>query len=122
VVERMNRRMQMMSRHGMMMMGRAEAPTEKELAEIIDYLQSHAQKPLPTRLMPDLESPAGKAFHAACSQCHTLPDPGQHTAEEWPAVVERMKGYMASMGKAVPDEKELGEIVGFLQRHGRKQD
>lgn len=119
VVNRMNRRMQMMSRRGMMMMGRVDAPAEGELAAILDYLQQHAQKPLAERLSPALESEAGQAFRAVCSQCHVLPDPGQHSAAEWPGVVEKMKGYMAAMGKPLPDEKTLRDIVGFLQRYGR---
>lgn len=121
VVERMNRRMQMMSRRRMMMMGEIEAPAEGELASIQSYLQAHAQKPLPERLFPALASEAGKTFRGVCSQCHVLPDPAQHTAAEWPAVVERMKGYMTSMGKTVPDERTVGEIIGFLQRHGRSE-
>ncbi len=116
VVGRMDRRMQMMSGHGMMM-GSIEAPDKQELATILGYLQAHAQKPLPARLAPALETPAGKAFRSVCSQCHALPDPGQHTVKKWPAVVERMKGHMISMGKQVPDEKTLGKILGFLQQN-----
>ncbi len=122
VVYRMDRRMQMMSQHGMMM-GRIEAPDKQELAIILGYLQAHAQKPLTTQLATALETPAGKAFRRVCSQCHALPDPAQHTAKKWSGVVERMKGYMKSMGKQVPDEKTLSEILGFLQRNagGEKQ-
>ena len=109
VVGRMDRRMQMM--------GQTEAPDKQELATILGYLQAHAQKPLATRLAPSLETAVGKAFRDVCSQCHALPDPGQHTAKKWPGVVERMKGYMESMGKQVPDEKTLREILGFLQRN-----
>lgn len=121
VVERMNRRMRMMDRNSMMMMGRIETPTEQELATIRDYLEAHAQKPLTTRLLPDLQSKGGKAFSAVCSQCHVLPDPGRQTAAEWPAVVERMTGYMTAMGKPVPDEETVRDIVAFLQGHGRSE-
>jgi cytochrome c5 len=121
VVNRMNRRMQMMSRRGMMMMGRVDAPAEGELVTILSYLQAHAQKPLAERLSPALETEAGQSFRAVCSQCHVLPDPGQHSAAEWPAVVERMKGYMEAMGKQVPEEKTVRAIVDFLQRHGRNE-
>ena len=117
VVERMDRRMGMMGRHGMMTMGRVEAPSRQENVVILDYLQAHAQQPLTARLSPALESKAGQAFRATCAQCHVLPDPGQHSSGEWPTVVERMKGYMTTMGKVVPDESELTAITGFLQRH-----
>ncbi|MDA8164089.1 MAG: hypothetical protein M0017_03510 [Desulfobacteraceae bacterium] len=119
VVSRMNRRMQMMS--GMMMMGRIEAPTAQELATIRGYLETHAQKPLAEGLTPALASGAGKAFKATCSQCHVLPDPGQHSAAEWPAVVERMKGYIAAEGRPLPDEKTMRDILDFLQHHGRSE-
>lgn len=118
VAERMNRRMRMMSRHGMMM-GRIEAPNTRESTVILDYLQAHAQKPLSSRLSPLLQSEAGKAFSVTCSQCHALPDPAQHSAAEWPAVVERMKKHMAAMGRQVPEERTMRDVVGFLQRHGR---
>jgi hypothetical protein len=65
------------------------------------------------------ESPGALAFQEACSRCHALPDPGRHASREWPAVVERMKGYMKSMGKAVPEEQKLREIVRFLQSQGK---
>jgi hypothetical protein len=32
-----------------------------------------------------------------------------------------MKRYMASMGKSVPEERTVGDIVGFLQQHGRNE-
>lgn len=38
----------------------------------------------------DLSAPAGILFEATRSLCHVLPDPKQHTADEWPGVVERM--------------------------------
>lgn len=63
----------------------------------------------------DSDSPGALAFQEICSQCHALPDPGRHTSQEWPTVVEQMKGYMKSMGKPVPNEQKLREIVKFLQ-------
>ncbi len=124
VVDRMNRRMRMMSGRGMMgmMMGRVEAPSESELQELVNYLQVHAQIPIDTTRYPELDTPAGRAFHTACSRCHALPDPQQHTTDEWPGVVARMKQNMVAMGKSVPDEASIGEIVQFLQRHASKQE
>jgi cytochrome c5 len=121
VVRRMNGRMQMMSR-GMMgggVMG-VSAPSAPELNRMIEYLQKHAQQPMDITQYPDLNAPAGKAFHAVCAQCHALPDPKQHTAIEWPAVVARMKKNMSIMGKDVPDDTTTRAITGFLQRHARE--
>lgn len=117
VVDRMIWRMQMMG-HGMMsgMMG-IDAPSEAELRTIMAYLQKHAQKPLDPTKYPELEQPTGEAFRAVCSQCHALPDPEQHTAQEWPAVVTRMKRHMTATGKSVPDETTIQGIIAFLQQH-----
>lgn len=121
VVERMNLRMQMMSGPDMMGM-MIDSPDESELQVILRYLQEHAQKPIDKAQYDDLDTSAGKAFQSACSLCHALPDPQQHTAEEWPAVVVRMKQNMVTQGKTVPNEATLGEIVGFLQRHAQRSD
>lgn len=121
VLDRMNRRMQMMGNG--MMIGRTmgiEAPSRAELQTLIIYLQAHAQKLMDITQYPDLNAPDGKAFHSTCTQCHALPDPKQHTAHEWPAVVVRMKKNMSIMGKDVPDETTTKEIIGFLQRHAHE--
>lgn len=116
VVNRMNQRMRMMGRHGMMM-GRNEVPSHRQSAVILDYLQAYAQRPLRSSPSPSPENKAGQAFNEVCARCHALPDPAQHSAGEWPAVVQRMKTYMSKTDKAVPDEAELAAINGYLQRH-----
>jgi len=121
VVDRMNQRMQMMGGHGMMGMMRSsiEAPNESELKTIVEYLQAHAQQPIDTSRYSDLDTPAGQAFQNTCSRCHALPDPRQHTAAEWPAVVARMTRNMQAMGKSVPERETLAEIVAFLRNHAK---
>lgn len=112
--------------------GRAlAAPDADEAREIVAYLQRHAQRGFDAAADPGLaqalERGAGRMFADACSQCHVLPDPAQHTAEEWPAVVDRMRENLAWMNRATggrPDSREpqlsVQQIVGFLQRHARK--
>lgn len=121
VVDRMNQRMQIMGGHGMMgmMRGGIDAPDDSELRTIVEYLQAHAQQPIDASRYSDLDTPAGRAFQSACSRCHALPDPRQHTAAEWPAVVERMTRNMQAMGKAVPERETLAGIVAFLQNHAK---
>lgn len=120
VVERMNQRMRMMSSRNMMgMMHDIDAPTGGELEMLITYLKKNAQKPIDKSQYEDLNSLAGRSFEAVCSQCHVLPDPKQHTVDEWPAVVQRMKQNMTIMGKSVPDDKAVEMILGFLQKHAR---
>jgi len=106
------------------------APSADEEREIVAYLQRHAQRgldPADAELVQALEHGAGRMFADACSQCHVLPDPAQHTAEEWPDVVSRMRENLEWMNRATggrPDPREpqlsVPEIVGFLQRYARK--
>ncbi len=117
VVARMGRRMRMMSG----MMGCVSAPSDAELREITGYLQRHAQAPIDRSRYADLDTQAGIAFQETCSQCHALPDPGQHTAAEWPSVVARMTKHMAAMGKVVPAKEVMEQVIGFLRRHAKQQ-
>ncbi len=117
VTARMNGRMRMMSRTGMMM-GEIVAPTEDEVNAITAYLVKYAQTPIAPGQYP-LDSPAGKAFSFTCAQCHALPEPKQHTAEEWLSVVERMKRHEAEMERVVPDHATSEKIIDFLRRYGR---
>ncbi len=120
VVERMKQRMQMMSGRNMMgMMPDIKAPMDSELKVLIAYLKKYAQKPIDRSQYEDLNSTTGRSFDAVCSQCHALPDPKQHTVEEWPAVVQRMVKNMRLMGKSVPDEETIETILGFLQKHAK---
>ncbi len=107
------------------------APTPDEEREIVSYLQRHAQRGFDPAASPGvasaLERGAGRMFAEACGQCHVLPDPSQHTAEEWPDVVERMRDNLAWMNRVVgggADAREpqlsVPEIVGFLQAHARR--
>lgn len=117
VVERMAAREHMMSDHDMMGI---QAPSEKELATLLAYLQKHAQIPLNKATTKELDTPAGRAFSETCSQCHALPDPEQHTAADWPAVVLRMKRNMGAMGKPVPAQSTLDAIVVYLQKYAKQ--
>jgi hypothetical protein len=105
------------------MMDDVAAPTQQEAAVLTQYLRSHGQKEMDLR-DPALNNEAGKMYIIACTQCHALPDPRQHTRQEWPNVVERMKRHMAWANTVVGVDSlrtvpvlETGEIVRFLQRH-----
>ena len=117
---RLRRPAEMMSGRGMMgMMHDISAPSDGELEILTAYLQKHALKPIDKTRYEELNTPAGKLFDATCSRCHGLPDPKQHTADEWPEVVQRMTRNMQLMGKPVPDREALDTILGFLQQHAR---
>jgi len=117
VMERMATRMRMMSDHDMLGI---QAPSEKELATLLAYLQKHAQIPLNKATAKELDTPAGRAFSETCSQCHVLPDSGQHTAADWPAVVARMQRNMVAMDKPVPAQSTLDTIVAYLQKYAKQ--
>jgi mono/diheme cytochrome c family protein len=62
------------------------------------------------------DTPGLALFRRICSQCHVLPDPALHKAEEWPAVVDRMRTNMEAMGKGVITDRERDEITGYLAK------
>lgn len=113
VVERMTQYMQTMHSY------HVQKPSAEETGLVIAYLQRHAQTSMEKSRYPDLDTPAGIAFLQACSRCHSTPDPGQHTRDEWPGVVQRMVRNMEIMGKSVPDDTQLQMAIDFLQRHAR---
>jgi len=131
VVERMTWRMQGKGNMGKLMqemMAEVKAPDAGDEAALVRYLQKHAQRELDVKKYPDIHTPAGRIFSIACTQCHVLPDPRRHTANEWPAVVERMQRNMAWANRVTGDpllrtspELDTGEIIRFLQRNGRER-
>ena len=129
VVERMTWRMQGKGNMGKLMqemMAEVKAPDAGDEAALVRYLQKHAQRELDVKKYPDIHTPAGRIFSIACTQCHVLPDPRRHTANEWPVVVERMQRNMAWANRVTGDpllrtspELDTAEIIRFLQRNSR---
>ena len=130
IVDRMVLRMEGRGNMGTLMsdmMAGVQAPTPEEKRKLVAYLRRHAQKPLDPARYPAVYRPEGEAFRLACNQCHTLPDPQRHTAEEWRAVVARMQENMEWMNrvvgtKPIPGEPQLRveEINAFLEKHARR--
>ena len=85
---------------------------------------------LPAELLPAPQSSGAKLLQRYCAQCHPLPGPGRHTAEEWPAVLKRMvmnmehmSGGMMSMmvGKIdAPSPAEQRTLRSYLQRYAQR--
>jgi len=79
------------------------------------------QAPAPSSDTPRAGSQPGfrgpRLLGAYCTQCHGLPDPAQHTPQEWEAVAKRMYRRMVSLAPRVqaPSHGELGIIVAYLQ-------
>ncbi|MFZ1909116.1 MAG: hypothetical protein WAU52_08565 [Burkholderiales bacterium] len=130
VVERMAARMRGKGNMGRLMhemMAGVRAPSKDEERVLLDYLRRYGQTPLDPRQYPEAFTSRGEPFRLACRQCHVLPDPKRHTAEEWRAVVARMEKNMEWMNRVVgsqpdPDEPQLRieDIDAFLAKYAKK--
>ncbi len=49
---------------------------------------------MPPQDLPHPGSPGANLLQSYCAQCHALPGPGRHTADEWQAVLDRMNLLM----------------------------
>ena len=121
VAQRMFNRLSMMSgmREEWMGMMWMKAPSAEEQEIIVSYLKSNSLKPVAPGSLPSPESSGAIAFKGVCSQCHALPDPKLHNAQEWPGVVERMRVNMQIMGKPVITEAEKEKIVSYLSQYAK---
>jgi len=72
-----------------------------------------------SQALPDQQSKQAQLYQHYCSQCHALPSPRAHTAQEWPSMVAWMKQTLAIQAKALPDNEQLEEILGCLQRYAK---
>lgn len=97
-----------------------ENPSTEEKKTIVGYLEKHSMKSISPNKLLDPGSESAVLFREKCSHCHALPDPKLHTAEEWPGVVERMRGNMKSMERTEITENEKNTIVGYMVDQARK--
>jgi len=107
-----------MHRRGMMPV---QKPTKEETGTILGYLQQNALRTFSGSAVPDPGSAGAQRYKTICSRCHALPDPGLHTSEEWPFVVERMRRNMRVMEKPAISDNETAEITDYLQHHARPE-
>ena len=98
-------------------MAGAEVPSSQQSRAIMGYLQAHALRSVPEATLPEPAAPDTKLFSTTCAQCHAVPAPAQHTATEWPAVVDRMLLHRKDAGLAPLSPEERASIVTYLRRH-----
>jgi mono/diheme cytochrome c family protein len=73
--------------------------------------------------VPEPRSAGAKLVKQYCTQCHGLPSPAQHTADDWPAVVVRMQVHMretnnnGTMPIRIPSQSKIKEIIDYLQKY-----
>ncbi len=71
-----------------------------------------------TQTIPEPESPSARLYSEKCTQCHGLPAPQRHTAEQWDHLLVMMESFMDQQNLAFPkDEKEL--IRDYLHKNAR---
>ncbi len=114
VLTRMVKRMRKMEFGGMGMM-QIESPSQAELGILSSYLGVHSMVGMDPQRSMEMTGPGADAFREICSACHALPDPRQHTRDEWPAVVDRMTRNMRSLDRVVPSDRELEHVITFLR-------
>lgn len=123
IIERMDRRMHMMSRGEMGMMRRPaiQPLTLEEKNQLLGYLQQNAFRGIEGSNLPEASDPEAQAFAQACSQCHALPEPSAYTSEEWEGIVNRMSVNMENMGFESLTPKQKRGLLGYLEKNARGQ-
>ena len=71
--------------------------------------------------LPDADSAGAKLASTYCTQCHAVPQPTLHTADEWKSVTQRMHARMNGgwQGIKTPTPQEMDVIVAYLQKHAQ---
>lgn len=88
-------------------------PSVSERFLMLNYLTANALKVSGANL------PAGtgrEAFQLVCSRCHALPDPRNHSAQDWPTVFARMETNMTRMKVPPLQGTQTTDILLYLQR------
>jgi mono/diheme cytochrome c family protein len=87
-------------------------PTAGERVVILDYMLANALQ-VTAGWLPD--APGRLLFAQKCGACHGLPDPAQHSPDDWVAVVRRMNGRMQNLLGQTLSQDELQRIVLYLE-------
>jgi cytochrome c5 len=88
-------------------------PDARQRVLILNYVLEHAMQVAQTGL-PD---GAGRdLFVSECARCHELPDPAQHSAQDWASVVIRMRQHMVQILRRSPPQSQVQDIILYLER------
>jgi cytochrome c2 len=88
------------------------SPDAAERLTMTRYMLDHALRVAEMDL-PDLRG--RDQFMTTCTRCHELPDPSQHTNQDWPTVVIRMRQHMVDLLGDSPRQSEIQDIITYLQ-------
>jgi len=71
--------------------------------------------------LPDPANAGAKVLVQYCTQCHAMPSPGAHGAQDWPFVTRQMWLYIDDMrgelGVQSPSTAERVQLLSYLQAH-----
>ena len=87
-------------------------PSAGERVVILDYMLANALQ-VTAGWLPD--APGRLLFAQKCGACHGLPDPAQHSPDDWVAVVRRMNGRMQNLLGQTLSQDEMQRIVLYLE-------
>ena len=69
--------------------------------------------------LPDRNNPGATVLIQYCTQCHSLPSPGMHGAQDWPFVARQMWLYIDEMqgelGVQSPSTAQRAQLLSYLQ-------
>lgn len=118
IVDRMDRRMQMMSSRHMGMRHRDIEPlSSEEKQALLKYLQKHSFNAATPETLAEEQGESAKTYINTCSRCHALPDPTTHTLQEWENVVERMSKNMTNLGMDPLEPEHREDIMAYLKEN-----
>jgi cytochrome c5 len=93
-------------------------PDARERVIIVNYVLDHAMQVAGTELPA---GPGRDLFTSTCNRCHELPDPRQHSEQDWAAVVIRMRQHMVQMLRQSPAQSEVQDIILYLERASKAE-
>ncbi len=96
-------------------------PSTTADAQIVTYLKENGSKAMTATMQGDSTAVA-VLFKSRCGQCHLPPDPAQHSADAWPAIVDRMRKNIATDKRTPITDAERMEIVAFLSAWAGKTE
>ena len=95
-----------------------KVPTIQQRQVLLNYLLDNSLKVSGSTLP---EGAGRSTFAETCSRCHALPDPHQHSAADWPAVVLRMGQRMDQLKVNRPTPAETQSIVAYLSQVSKQK-
>ena len=69
--------------------------------------------------IPAAQSEAALLFADKCGECHAVPHPARHSADDWPHYVALMEQRMRERDITLLNEAQRQLILSYLSEYGR---